>query len=198
MDTDGSPGEGQGAYLASDDNPGSPSSRVYGGSCLRRCGARCFTCSKGCSELTADVFKRISPKSAVGAKQCAACSVFLLLVAIALIVQALVIPTVLHKDLVVGLKKAVILDDPTSDEFIKWQDNTANPLTLTTYVYHVENPVELLLGATPKLKEMGPYVYYVSATDGKDKCMQATSTCIRWPTAVTRRGRHMCSLSLRA
>lgn len=62
-----------------------------------------------------------------------------------------------------GLQDAVILDDPTSSQYQKWVNPA--PLTLTAYVYHVVNPVELIEGATPIIEEMGPYVYHQYTTN---------------------------------
>ena len=57
------------------------------------------------------------------------------------------------------LQKAVLLDDPTTDNFKKWELNSAAPLILSTYVYDIQNPHQILEGAKPILVERGPFVY---------------------------------------
>lgn len=127
--------------------------------CSERCGAACFTCAQGVGEYAAQCGRSLSPKSLTGAKRCGVCAGITMLFAIAIIVQAILVPPLLHRELVKGLHKAVVLDDPASEQFAKWEDNRETPLVLSTYVYHIENPLEILAGEKPRLKEMGPYVY---------------------------------------
>jgi hypothetical protein len=65
---------------------------------MRVCGARCFTCSQGMGECAAVACKKMSPKTIRGAKQCTICSVVMLVIAVGLIVQAFIVPAMLHKD----------------------------------------------------------------------------------------------------
>lgn len=65
----------------------------------------------------------------------------------------------MYFQLVSDLRKAVLLDDPTTDQFKKWELNSAAPLILSTYVFDIQNPHEILQGAKPILIERGPFVY---------------------------------------
>ena len=63
-----------------------------------------------------------------------------------------------------NLQKAVLLDDPTSSQFKKWELNSNAPLILSAYVYDVQNPEGVTQGEKPVLIERGPFVYRVRLT----------------------------------
>ena len=61
-----------------------------------------------------------------------------------------------------NLHDAVLLNDPTTEQFIKWTNNKDAPLMLTTYVWDIQNPEEVVMqGAKPNAVEMGPFVFKV-------------------------------------
>lgn len=62
------------------------------------CRACCFTYTQRLGDLAAAGCQRMSPKTQHGAKQCTICSIVTLVIAIALIVQSFIVPTLLHKD----------------------------------------------------------------------------------------------------
>jgi hypothetical protein len=130
-------------------------SRTWDACCACVCGS-CMTST--CASVTTHL-QGFAPHTTKGAKQCGCCALTMFLLGIALIIQAIVVPLTLHKALVDGLQKAVILDDPTNEQFIKWANNTDAPLRLEAYVYDILNPDEIVAGGVPRVVEMGPFVY---------------------------------------
>jgi len=128
-------------------------------SCGGFCGGECGGCASRSCQRAADWLTSTGPQTPKGAKKCGACSACLLLFALALIIQAFIIPNALHNAVVSSLQKAVVLDDMSSDNFQRWANNSDNPLLLSAYVYDIQNAEEVLQGAKPHIVERGPYVY---------------------------------------
>jgi len=78
------------------------------------------------------------------------------------LMAACCVPLAAVVQLVTNLHDAVLLNDPTTEQFIKWTNNKDAPLMLTTYVWDIQNPEEVVMqGAKPNAVEMGPYVFKV-------------------------------------
>jgi len=119
----------------------------------------CASCLGGMFTGLFESVRSTVPKTTREAKRCGICSSIMLLIGIALIIQAIVVPVYLHKALVTGLQDAVVLNNPTAKEFKNWADNKDNPLRLAVYVYNITNAEAVVDGATPVIVELGPYVY---------------------------------------
>lgn len=56
-----------------------------------------------------------------------------------------------------GLFQQTVLEEGT-EQFERWV-NTPQPLDFKVFIFNVTNPNEIMKGATPTVKEIGPYIY---------------------------------------
>src|SRR4051794_20437642 len=94
-------------------------------------------------------------------------AVVMALFAIGCFSVAIFLPRMIDRQLSEGIEDAIVITADSQSEnnkayrtYVDPTDPDATPIWYTTYLYHVTNAAAVALsGATPDVKEMGPYVY---------------------------------------
>ncbi len=81
-----------------------------------------------------------------------------------LLIGIIFIPGYLNRVLNSGIAKTSALDTPDSVGYGVFADNTKYPLQLDIFMMNITNPIEVLNGEKPHVKEVGPFRYLVYRT----------------------------------